>query len=77
MSEFKKYRRKNIAEMRPYQAGEKLDENISISEADKRNGSPQTGDMIARNPSNHYDQWLVAKEYFQENFEPLEEEKEE
>jgi uncharacterized protein YozE (UPF0346 family) len=26
--------------------------------------------MIARNPKNHDDQWLVAKQYFEDNFEP-------
>jgi uncharacterized protein YozE (UPF0346 family) len=26
--------------------------------------------MIARNPKNHDDQWLVAKQYFENNFEP-------
>jgi uncharacterized protein YozE (UPF0346 family) len=26
--------------------------------------------MIARNPKNHDDQWLVAKRYFEDNFEP-------
>ena len=29
------------------------------------------GDMIARNPKNHDDQWLVAAAYFADNFEPL------
>ena len=28
-------------------------------------------DMIARNPKNHDDQWLVAAAYFADNFEPL------
>ena len=27
--------------------------------------------MIARNPKNHKDQWLVAREYFADNFEPV------
>jgi hypothetical protein len=27
--------------------------------------------MIARNPANHADQWLVAWRYFVDNFEPL------
>ena len=44
---------------------------VSISEADKENGSPKIGDMIARNPKNHNDQWLVSKEYFNENFESI------
>jgi hypothetical protein len=26
--------------------------------------------MIARNPKNHADQWLVAAKYFADNFEP-------
>jgi hypothetical protein len=71
MSEFKKYRRKNVSEMRPYIKGEILPGNVSISEADRRNGSPKDGDMIARNPDNHEDQWLVAKEYFEDNLEEI------
>ena len=72
MPRFKKYRRTNIAEMRPYVPGEVLNEKISISAADRENGSPKKGDMIARNPNNHEDQWLVAKEYFLANFELVE-----
>ena len=68
MKDFKQYRRKNIAEMRPYEEGEILD-GVSISGVDKENGSPKIGDMIARNPQNHNDQWLVAKKYFEDNFE--------
>jgi hypothetical protein len=71
-SEFQKYRRTNIAEMRPYVDGEQLDGRVSISEADRENGSPKPGDMIARNPANHADQWLVAADYFADNFEPVE-----
>ncbi len=57
MSGFKKYRRTNIAEMRPYIYGEKLiDKNVSISKADRDNGHPLPGDMIARNPNDHKDQ---------------------
>lgn len=65
-----KYRRTNIAEMRPYEEGEVLPAKVSISQADKDNGSPKNGDMIARNPLNHEDQWLVAEDYFNQNFEP-------
>jgi len=71
MSEFKKYRRSQIAELRPFVEGEVLPANVSVSEADKKNGSPQVGDMIARNPKNHDDQWLVAGQYFADNFEPV------
>lgn len=70
MSEFKQYRRSQIAELRPYIRGEFM-RDISISGPDRANGSPKPGDMIARNPKNHYDQWLVAAAYFADNFEPL------
>lgn len=68
MSVFKQYRRKELAELRPYEPGESI-VHISISQEDCVNGSPKEGDMIARNPKNHKDQWLVAKEYFETNFE--------
>ena len=67
---YKKYKRTNIAEMRKY-TGEKLPECVSISDADLKNGSPKLGDMIARNPANHNDMWLVAKDYFESNFEEI------
>jgi hypothetical protein len=75
MTEFKQYRRKQIAELRPYIPGEGLTgslKGVSISEEDRKAGSPRPGDMIARNPKNHEDQWLVAKQYFEDNFEPVE-----
>lgn len=75
MSEFKQYKRIAIAEMRPVTAEEVttrlLDSSVSVSEADFINGSPKLGDMIARNPKNHADKWLVAKQYFEDNFEPV------
>lgn len=71
MSEFKQYLRKQIAELRPYEPGEALDSKVSISEADRKAGSPKLGDMIARNPKDHDDQWLVAAAYFADNFEPM------
>lgn len=68
MSEWKQYRRTNIAEMRPYVPGEDLS-GISVSDTD----NPETDrGMIARNPKNHEDQWYVARKYFEDNFEPLE-----
>ena len=69
MSEWNQYKRKGVSEMRPYIVGESMT-GISISEPDKKNGSPLQGDMIARNPKNHKDQWLVAKKYFEDNLEP-------
>lgn len=65
MPDFYKYRRTNIAEMRPYLPGEPLD-GVSVSETD----NPEEGGMIARNPKDHADQWFVAKQYFLDNFEP-------
>lgn len=67
---WKKYKRKGLSEMRPYSMGELLPSCVSISEADRLNGSPKEGDMIARNPNNPSDQWLVAKRYFEDNLEP-------
>lgn len=64
---FQLYQRKQIAELRPYIPGETLD-HVSISTPDKEAGSPKAGDMIARNPKNHADQWLVARTYFEDNF---------
>lgn len=75
MSEFKPYRRTKIAEMRPWQSGDNMD-RVSISAPDKEAGSPKDGDMIARNPVNHDDQWLVAAKYFSDNFESAVEEPE-
>jgi len=72
MNEFKKFKRTQIAEMRPViqeEITEGLEFNISVSNEDFKNGSPKLGDMIARNPINHNDQWLVAEQYFKDNFE--------
>ena len=71
MEQFKKYRRKSVSEMRHYVIGEILDSKVSISQADLNAGSPKAGDMIARNPKNHEDQWLVAKDYFEDNLEEI------
>lgn len=67
---FTQYQRKSIAELRPYQVGEDLSK-VSITATDANNGSPKVGDMVARNPLNHEDQWLVTKEYFEQNFSVL------
>ena len=83
MTGFKKYRRTQIAEMRPVTAEEielgrlvttKTHSRgaISVSDVDLQNGSPKNGDMIARNPKNHEDHWLVAAQYFADNFETIE-----
>ena len=70
MSEFKKYRRKQVAELREWEPDDDMT-RVSVSAADLEAGSPKPGDMIARNPKNHEDQWLVAADYFRDNFEPM------
>lgn len=79
-SVFKKYEKKQIAELRFVtdreielkSLGAKVG-GFSISDVDLKNGSPKKGDMIARNPKNRADKWLVSKEYFEENFKPTKE----
>lgn len=62
---WKEYRRKGLSHMRPYVKGEDLS-GISVSKEDR----PETDmGMIARNPKNHEDQWYVARQYFEDNFE--------
>ena len=70
MTGYKQFRRKQVAEMRPYQDGDDLN-GVSISNVDRNAGSPKSGDMIARNPKNHTDKWLVAAKYFADNFEAV------
>jgi hypothetical protein len=65
MEEFKRYRRKGISELRPYVVGEDVT-GVSISDEDKKAGSPKEGDFIARNPENHADKWLMAAAFFQQ-----------
>lgn len=69
MSEFKPYRKSQIAEMRTWEPGDDMT-RISVSAPDQETGSPKAGDMIARNPKNHDDQWLVAGDFFAENYVP-------
>ena len=87
MSAFKQYKRKQIAEIRAvdsvdleefnsrgYIVAHETRDNVipvSISSEDLKNGSPLEGDMIARNPKNHLDQWLIAEQYFKDNFEVI------
>jgi hypothetical protein len=65
---FTHYRRKQIAHLRPWQEGEDM-AGVSVSAPDKEAGSPKAGDMIAANPKNSADKWLVAAAYFADNFE--------
>lgn len=74
-SEFKKYRRTNIAEMRPARPEDfAVYNNISVSKEDTQEvanlmtGKILSAGMIARNPKNHKDEWYVAKQYVIDNF---------
>ena len=71
MNEWNKYRRTNIAEMRPFDPAESL-ELISVSGPDAELFNTDREEfnkgMIARNPQNHADQWYVSRKYFEANF---------
>lgn len=68
--EWKQYRKIQVGEMRPYILGEDLS-HVSINDEDKAAGSPKEGDMIARNPNNHKDQWLMSAQFAADNYVPL------
>lgn len=70
-STFRRYRRKQTAELTAWHPAFDMTD-VSISEEDRKAGSPREGDMIARNPANHRDRWLVGAAYFLANFEPIE-----
>ena len=62
------YRKKALQELNPWAEGVDM-EGVSVSDADKENGSPKQGDMIASNPNDATDRWLVAEKFFQDNYE--------
>lgn len=68
--DFKSYRRKAIAQIAEWKPGFDMT-RVSVSPADKDAGSPKEGDMIARNPDNPDDKWLIAADYFSKNFEAI------
>ena len=62
------YRKKQLQELVPWEEGMEMG-LVSLSEADKVNGSPKVGDMIAFNPKNKTDMWLVAEQFYLDNYE--------
>lgn len=64
------YRKKLLQEMYPWTPEVDMT-GVSISEADRNNGSPKTGDMIAVNPNLNGDRWLVAEKFFNDNYEEV------
>ena len=67
---YRLYRKATLTEMAPWTPGFDM-VGVSVSQPDRDGGSPKPGDMIARNPFNHADRWLVAAKYFRENFDPI------
>ena len=63
----KYYRKKELQPLFPWTPGLPMG-LVSISGADKANGSPKTGDMIAYNPKEVTDFWLVAEKFFIDNY---------
>lgn len=64
MNEFQLYKKSAAQAMRPYIPGEDLS-NISVNAED----TPEQGGMIAVNLDNPKDQWYVAKQFFEKNYE--------
>jgi len=62
------YRKKHLQEMTPWTPDTDMNA-VSVSIADYENGSPKEGDMIATNPQSPNDKWLVAKKFFDDNYE--------
>ncbi len=60
----KLYRKKLLQPMRPYVPGEDMT-GVSVSDED----TLELGGMIACNPDNPADQWYVAKQFFEDNYE--------
>lgn len=60
---WEKYEPAGQIEARPYLPGEDLSD-VSVSDED----DPSEGDMIARNPDNKDDKWLIDEEYFDKNY---------
>lgn len=44
-------------------------ELVSVFESDKNSESPKDGDMVASNPLDNTDFWLVAEKFFKNNYE--------
>ncbi len=67
---FKRYRKFELAEMRPYVEGEDMTK-ISVGDEEVKLGCPKKGDMVCRNVANHDDQWLMAEEKFKHHYEAI------
>ena len=69
VAKFEQYRKVSVAELRAYEEGEDLKaQGITISELDTKAGHPKLGDMVCRDPKKPADQWLVTRQFFEENY---------
>jgi len=64
-----KWRKTGEIEATPWVPGMDM-YRVSVGAADRDAGSPKEGDMIATNPQNPDDRWLIARAYFDANYEP-------
>ncbi len=62
------YRKKALQELIPWNSDITPD-LLSVSDADLAKGSPKVGDMIAFNPNDVSDFWLVEEQFFKDNYE--------
>ena len=69
MPDYVPYKRKGTILARPFIDGEVLPAHVSVSDADRADGSPKVGDMIARNFDDENDEWLINQEYFEKHYE--------
>lgn len=68
--QFVQYSRITIVEMRPFVVGEDMT-NIYVDPVLVEHGHPEEGDMIARNPRDRDEMWLMTRENFSTNFETI------
>jgi len=66
-SNYEEYIKPATQLMIPYTKGMNL-EGVSISDEDIHKGSPKEGDMIAVSKENIKDKWLVAEDFFLQNY---------
>ena len=66
----KLYRKRGTVECERWTPGIDMTD-VSISKADKENGSPRDGDMIAADPENPADRWLISAAWFKRHYEPF------
>ena len=67
MNGLRYYTKKVVQPAFPWEQGTDMN-RVSVSTTDEEGGSPKKGDMIAINPSNPTDKWLIAEKFFNANY---------